>query len=144
MMHLLAALAYALNTASGGSPLEAGSSAGPVLVERTSVDDVHVPSRLLNGLESKLDAGWELPPELRSVGAQGLLSLSETAGGVGAQPLECAAPSPARKPGRVASPAVSKAHPGRAQVRVRQGALQLRQAVRGYTPVPAGAALPAG
>ena len=78
----------ALSASSGGSPLEAGPSAS--IVE--SHDDVHVSSRLLSGLEDKLDAAWELPPQLRGIGTQELLSLSETAAAsnAGAQPLECA------------------------------------------------------
>ena len=62
-------------------PLDAGQAA--------PAEDAHVPGRLLSGLESQLDTNWQMPPEMRGLGAQELLSLGETSRPSLAQPLEC-------------------------------------------------------
>ena len=62
-------------------PLDAGQAA--------PAEDAHVPGRLLSGLESQLDTNWQMPPEMRGLGAQELLSLGEASRPSLAQPLEC-------------------------------------------------------
>ena len=41
-------------------------------------DDAHFPQPLITGLESKLDAAWEFPNDLRLLGTQELVQLGES------------------------------------------------------------------